>query len=321
MAHPSVSKSRPTLAQKVAVSPGAPARHKAQARKSAAPGPRHTGHGTGTQADGSRPVPVLPEHYWTQFMGELLNRTNLPTTEKGGLLVYVMPDEPAGTGLSIDMAHLAAGTELLARGILAGAAPAPQGQADETRSTQDFVLAYSLLVRGVPEERRGPLLQDMRRGLEEAAKDLPSHTEDEPPSPLGEDALVSTRDFMADLLLQETAQRARDIDNGLLVPGATLAARLKMSPQGLHHARKTRRMFALQGPSGELVYPAFFADPRQDRKRLEAVSKVLGDMPGAAKWDFFMSLRLSLGNKTPLDALAKGKVTEVMAAARAFAEE
>ena len=84
---------------------------------------------------------------------------------------------------------------------------------------------------------------------------------------------------------------------------------------------ETARMFALQGPSGELMYPAFFADPRQDRKRLEAVSKVLGDMPGAAKWDFFMSLRLSLGNKTPLDALAKGKVAEVMAAARAFAEE
>ena len=254
-------------------------------------------------------------------MVELLDRTELPTTKKGGRLCYVVPDERGDTALSIDMAHLAAGTEMLAKGILAHVAPAPQGRADEKRLTQDFMLAYSLLARGVPEESRGPLFQDMRHGLEEAAKDLLSHSKVEPPSAPGRDALVSTRDFMADLLLQETAQRTRDIDNGLLVPGVTLAARLKMSPQGLHHARKTRRMFALQGPSGELVYPAFFADPRQDRKRLEAVSKVLGDMPGAAKWDFFMSLRLSLGNKTPLDALAKGKVAAVMVAAQSFAEE
>jgi hypothetical protein len=255
-----------------------------------------------------------------QFIVELLGRTKLPSTKKDGRLAYVMPDTPSGVALSIDVAQMAAGAEQLAKGILAHAVPAPHGQAGEAWQVQDFVRAYALLIRGVPEERRGPLLHDMRHGLEEAAKDLPSQSADKAASDPRTDTPVTTRDFMANLALQETAQRARDIEDGMLVAGAALAARLKISVQGLHHARKTRRMFALHGSSGELLYPAFFADPRQDRKMLEAISKTLGDLPGAAKWDFFMSPRLSLGNRTPLEALAKGKVDAVMAAAQAFAE-
>jgi hypothetical protein len=51
------------------------------------------------------------------------------------------------------------------------------------------------------------------------------------------------------------------------------------------------------------------------------VSKALGDLPAAAKWDFFMTPRVSLQNKMPLEALAMGNVVAVMAAAQAFAEE
>jgi hypothetical protein len=321
MAHPSVSKSRPAPARKAVPVTGTPPQHEAEARKTAAvPGTREAGRAASTQLETSEPVFSLPEQYWTQFIVELLKRSNLQTTTKSGHVVYVMPHEPEASALTLDVAHVAAGVEILARGILAHALSALQGQPDETRSTPDFARASSLLVRGVPEEQRGRLFQDMGRGLEEAAKGLPSRAEDKPRSAPGGIAPVSTRDFMVNLAQQETAQRARDIDDGLLVSGATLAARLGMSPQGLHHARKTTRMFALQGASGELVYPAFFADPRQDRKTLEAVSKVLGDLPGAAKWDFFMSVRQSLGNRTPLEALAKGKVDAVMAAAQAFAE-
>jgi hypothetical protein len=321
MAHPSVSKSRPAPARKAVPVTGTPPRHGAEARKGAAvPGTREAGRAASTQLETSEPVFSLPEQYWTQFIVELLKRSNLPTSTKSGHLIYVMPDEPGASVLTLNVADLAAGVGMLAKGILAHALSPLQGQPDEKRSMPDFARAYSLLVCGVPKEQRGRLLQDMSRGLEEAANGLPSQAEDKLHSAPGAVAPVSTRDFMVNLAQQETAQRARDIDDGLLVSGATLAARLKMSPQGLHHARKTTRMFALQGPSGELVYPAFFADPRQDRKMLEAVSKVLGDLPGAAKWDFFMSVRLSLGNRTPLDALAKGKVDAVMAAAQAFAE-
>ena len=321
MAQPSVSKSRPAPARKAVPVTGTSARHGAEVRKApAVPSTLQTGSAAGTQRDYSQQVVSLLEQYWTQFIVELIYRTKLPTTKKGGQVVYVMPDKPGAAVSSLDMAHLAAGAEMLAKGILAHALPASPAQTDEKQSTLDFARAYSLLARGVPEEQRGLLLRHMGRGLEEAAKGLSSQAGDKCPSAPGGVAPVSTRDFMANLAQQETAQRARDIDDGLLVSGATLAARLKMSPQGLHHARKTTRMFALQGPSGELAYPAFFADPRQDRKMLEAVSKVLGDLPGAAKWDFFMSVRLSLGNRTPLEALAKGKVDAVMAAAQAFAE-
>lgn len=321
MAHPSVSKSRPAPARKAVPITDTSPRHGPEARKATAvAGTREAGRGASTQLETSESVFSLPEQYWPQFIVELLKRSNLPTSKKSGHGVYVMPDEPGASILALDVAHVAAGVEMLARGILAHALSALQGQAGEKQSMPDFAPAYSLLVCGVPEEQRRRLLQDMGRGLEEAAKGLPSRAEGKLPSTPAGVAPVSTRDFMASLAQQETAQRARDIDDGLLVSGATLATRLGMSPQGLHHARKTTRMFALQGPLGELVYPAFFADPRQDRKTLEAVSKVLGDLPGAAKWDFFMSVRLSLGNRTPLEALAKGKVDAVMAAAQAFAE-
>ena len=134
-------------------------------------------------------------------------------------------------------------------------------------------------------------------------------------------APVSTSDFMASLERQETDQRDCDFNEGVLVPAAKLATRLKMTPQGLRHALKAKRIFTLQGPSGEQVYPAFFADPKQDRKMLEKVSKALGDLPGAAKWDFFMSPRVSLGKRTPLEALANGKFEAVMVAANVFVEE
>lgn len=100
-----------------------------------------------------------------------------------------------------------------------------------------------------------------------------------------------------------------------------MRARLRVSPQALSAALKAKRMFIMQGPSGEYVYPEFFADSTYDRRVLERVCKALGDLPGAAKWDFFMSPRVSLAGKTPLNALAKGKVDEVMAAADAFREQ
>jgi hypothetical protein len=77
----------------------------------------------------------------------------------------------------------------------------------------------------------------------------------------------------------------------------------------------------LQGASGEYLYPAFFAEPAYERRALEKVCKALGDLPGAAKWDFFMSPRVSLNGRTPLQALAKGALDEVLEAANAFREE
>lgn len=132
---------------------------------------------------------------------------------------------------------------------------------------------------------------------------------------------VSTQDFLAGLERQQTLQRGREIDEGLLISSADMAARLPMTKQGLSHALKAKRIFTLRDENGQHVYPAFFADRSLDRKQLETISKTLGDLPGAAKWDFFMSPRVSLGKRTPLQALAKGKFEAVMTAATTFADE
>lgn len=217
---------------------------------------------------------------------------------------------------------LTEGTFKLVQVVLSHAALDHFTRASSSAEVNAFEEAYASIVSLVPDARRAQLLSSMREGLEKLTQTeraaAPPVT---PKAKVNEATHVSTKDFMAGLEKQEAEQRARDTSAGMLVSGAQLATLLNMTPQGLHHALKAKRVFTLQGPSGEHVYPAFFADPKQDRKTLEKVSKTLGDLPGAAKWDFFTSPRVSLGKRTPLEALAKGKVDAVMAAAKAFVEE
>lgn len=56
------------------------------------------------------------------------------------------------------------------------------------------------------------------------------------------------------------------------------------------------------------------------RAQLEAVTKVLGDLPGGAKLQFFLTRKGSLGGATPLEALAQGKLQKVKDVAAAFAD-
>ena len=180
-----------------------------------------------------------------------------------------------------------------------------------------FQEAYASLLDAVPRDDRPALLAQMRHDLDIVA-------ERELNLASGNDAQtghVSTRQFMRDLEEQERQQREKDVASHRLLSGPELRARLAVTPQALSAALKARRLFALRGASGEYVYPAFFADPRHDRHTLEKISKTLRDLPGAAKWDFFTAPRLSLGGKSPLEALAKGKLDAVMAAARAYADE
>lgn len=233
-------------------------------------------------------------------------------------------DTPDSASSRIDTPHgverLVDGTLEMAQLVLDYVSVPPQAEDKDLSPANLFEAAYSTIVHSVPPARRQQLLRSMLEGLEGVAR---AELQSEPAQTRrqSEDLPVSTAHFMAGLESQEREQRARDADDGLLVPGAQLASRLQMTPQGLHHALKAKRIFTMPGPSGELLYPAFFADQKQDRKTLEKVSKMLGDLPGAAKWDFFMSPRMSLGKRTPLEALAKGKLEAVMAAAQAFVEE
>ena len=179
--------------------------------------------------------------------------------------------------------------------------------------------AYTALIGAVPHDDRPALIAQMRHQLDIVAERELGALKDQQVHARTPD--ISTEHVMAELQHQERRRRAQDVVSEKLLPGAELCIRLGVTPQALSAALKARRMFALRGPSGDYVYPAFFADRRQDRQVLEKVSKTLGDLPGAAKWDFFTSPRLSLGGKSPLEALAKGKLNAVLAAAHAYADE
>lgn len=221
----------------------------------------------------------------------------------------------AGTG-----AKLQAGAELLTTAVSSYAARSGSGAADrEEHRSHAFQKAYSSLISAVPKKHRLDVLRQMRQGLEELTRLELKGTLDRSVDKDNKQP-VSTADFMAGLEQQEQEQRDKDIASKKLIPGAEMRARLGVSAQALSAALKAKRMFVMQGSSGEYLYPGFFTDRSYDRPVLEKVCKALGELPGAVKWDFFMSPRISLGGKTPLDALAKGKVDDVLAAANAFRE-
>lgn len=149
----------------------------------------------------------------------------------------------------------------------------------------------------------------------------PGSAQAPPTAPAADAAHSPSPGAMARLFQQERAQRHRDIATGKLLPASVLCRRRGMPAQALRAALQQKRLFALRGPVGELVFPAFFADPAYDVRSLERVCRALADLPGASKWDFFTQPRISLGGHSPLHALARGKVAVVTNLAHAFADE
>jgi hypothetical protein len=216
---------------------------------------------------------------------------------------------------------LRAGAKLLTQAVSAYA-EYTNHQTSQNRVGQphDFHDAYASMIQAVPEGIRLDLLRQMRRDLDEVARSE-FNVDLEDSAANDNDSRVNTADFVANLERQQVKQRESDLASERLLPGTEMRARLGITTQALSAALKARRLFAMQGPSGKYAYPAFFADPTYDRPILEKVCKALGDLPGASKWDFFTSPRISLDGKTPLDALAKGKVEAVLSTANAFREE
>lgn len=89
--------------------------------------------------------------------------------------------------------------------------------------------------------------------------------------------------------------------------------------QSLSKAVTAKRLFYL-GSGKRRFYPAFYADSRYDPDQLQVVTKLLGNLPGGAKWQFFTTPKESLGRVTPLEALEQGKLDLVTRAAAGFAE-
>ncbi|RSZ57671.1 hypothetical protein HF313_27640 [Massilia atriviolacea] len=137
--------------------------------------------------------------------------------------------------------------------------------------------------------------------------------------PMSTDA--SVRDGTAALAAMRRVSGAALLDrihNKELITSAELQERLGVRRQSVSDAVKSGRLFAMLGPSGENYYPAFYADPALDRRAVEKVAKALGSLPAASKYFFFTTV-ISTLQATPLQALAKGRLNEVLVAASTFA--
>lgn len=125
--------------------------------------------------------------------------------------------------------------------------------------------------------------------------------------------------LVAQAWAKSNATMASRIANGEFLTSGELQGRLHIKRASISGAVKAGRMFAVIGPSGENFYPAYFADEALDRRALEKVSKSLGTLPASSKHHFFTS-KSTLLEATPLEALRKGRVIDVITAAAAFAE-
>lgn len=109
----------------------------------------------------------------------------------------------------------------------------------------------------------------------------------------------------------------RSIKMQELLDSGNFTKRLNWTRQALSKALRANRVFFLEA-RGDRYFPAFFTDPRHERRQLEAVSRMLGDVPGGGKWLFFTTPKGSLSGLTPIQALDKGQLVAVKAAAERF---
>jgi deoxyribodipyrimidine photolyase-like uncharacterized protein len=78
-----------------------------------------------------------------------------------------------------------------------------------------------------------------------------------------------------------------------LLDSSNFTKRLNWTRQALSKALRANRVFFLE-VRGDRYFPAFFTDPRHERRHLEVVSRMLGDVPGGGKWLFFTTPKGSL---------------------------
>lgn len=104
-----------------------------------------------------------------------------------------------------------------------------------------------------------------------------------------------------------------------LVDEAEFLKRLNCSAESIATAVANGTLFFVM-KGGQKLYPNFFADLIYERRQLAAVTKLLNDLDGFTKWQFFVTGKGSLGGLTPLAALRQGKLHQVKATAEGFAE-
>jgi len=121
---------------------------------------------------------------------------------------------------------------------------------------------------------------------------------------------------------------------GELLESSRFRERAGWTRQALSKAVLAGRVFYLE-VGAIRAYPAFYLDLRYNRKDVEAVTRLLGDLSGGAKWLFFTTPKASLARldaerpagqalstrqaRTPLRALEDGYLDRVKRAAIGYA--
>jgi hypothetical protein len=130
---------------------------------------------------------------------------------------------------------------------------------------------------------------------------------------------------------------------GSLLTSAEFQKRVGWTRQALSRAVLANRILFLE-VGGIRAYPAFYADRRYNRKDLETVTKLLGDLSEGSKWVFFttakgsltrsaavklvsrrpkegsLTLDLAARMRTPLEAIEQGDMAMVKRAALGYAQ-
>ena len=140
-----------------------------------------------------------------------------------------------------------------------------------------------------------------------------------PPRPMSTPESIATGELaMAEGRVRAAETLARRIENKELLSAGELRSALGITQAEIDNAVDSNRLFSFEAPGGEHYYPAFFAATDMDRASLELVAQELGGLPAASKYHFFVSKRTTLG-ETPLEALKRGRVDEVLRSASGFA--
>lgn len=131
-------------------------------------------------------------------------------------------------------------------------------------------------------------------------------------------SMRESADLMSEFRRGSAAALERRIKSKELITREELVERLGGNRRWVTSALRGERLFAVQAASGVDYFPAFYADTSLDRRALGNVAKMLSGLPAASKYHFFVSKSSRLG-MTPLEALADGRVKDVLATAAGFA--
>ncbi|QSN63479.1 MULTISPECIES: hypothetical protein [unclassified Caballeronia] len=113
------------------------------------------------------------------------------------------------------------------------------------------------------------------------------------------------------------SREAALVAEGKLLRAEIVCQALSISEKRLRKDVARRRIFDVD-VEGTQYYPAFFLANELNRKHLAKIVRRLGGLDGWSKWGFFTEPNGSLADFTPLQALTRGEVTQVLRIAAAL---